>query len=128
LLALLLQFVSPVVLGMVRAEQTSLLRSRAVDSQEAAWARVLPLHIHGDAAFAGLGVVMESLQLADLPGFSVGGSVHVIINNQVIRAQQAASDVWKVDELRLLLNQRNGATARSGLQLVAACGSSTTTR
>jgi 2-oxoglutarate dehydrogenase complex dehydrogenase (E1) component-like enzyme len=80
---LLLQFVSPVVLGMVRAEQTSLLRSKAVDSQEAAWARVLPLHIHGDAAFAGLGVVMESLQLADLPGFSVGGSVHVIINNQV---------------------------------------------
>jgi 2-oxoglutarate dehydrogenase complex dehydrogenase (E1) component-like enzyme len=87
LLALLLQFVSPVVLGMVRAEQTSLLRSGAVDSQEAAWARVLPLHIHGDAAFAGLGVVMESLQLADLPGFSVGGSVHVIINNQVRRAQ-----------------------------------------
>jgi 2-oxoglutarate dehydrogenase complex dehydrogenase (E1) component-like enzyme len=68
---------------MVRAEQTSLLRRNTVDSQEAAWARVLPLHIHGDAAFAGLGVVMESLQLADLPGFSVGGSVHVIVNNQV---------------------------------------------
>ncbi|WIA12981.1 hypothetical protein OEZ85_006593, partial [Tetradesmus obliquus] len=78
-----LEFVSPVVLGMVRAEQTSLLRRGAVDSREAAWARVLPLHIHGDAAFAGLGVVMESLQMADLPGFTVGGSVHVIINNQV---------------------------------------------
>lgn len=43
----------------------------------------MPLQIHGDAAFSGLGIVLESLQLADLPGFTVGGSVHVIINNQV---------------------------------------------
>lgn len=79
-----LQAVSPVVLGMVRAEQVALHRSKAVDSLQAAWALVLPLHIHGDAAFAGLGVVLESLQLADLPGYTVGGSVHVIINNQVL--------------------------------------------
>ncbi|KAF6260765.1 thiamine diphosphate-binding protein [Scenedesmus sp. NREL 46B-D3] len=99
-----LEFVGPVVLGMVRAEQASLLRSGAVGSREAAWARVLPLHIHGDAAFAGLGVVVESLQLADLPGFSVGGSVHVIINNQVGfttmprhgRSSPHPSDVLKV--------------------------------
>lgn len=77
------QAVNPVVLGLVRAEQTALYRSGVVDSPEEAWRRVMPLQIHGDAAFAGLGMVLESLQLADLPGFTVGGSVHVIINNQV---------------------------------------------
>eukprot|EP00879_Flechtneria_rotunda_P026265 GHRR01027996.1.p1 GENE.GHRR01027996.1~~GHRR01027996.1.p1 ORF type:complete len:602 (+),score=191.82 GHRR01027996.1:1647-3452(+) len=78
-----LEAVSPVVLGLVRAEQAALHRSNAVNSQAAAWAQVMPLQIHGDAAFAGLGVVLESLQLVDVPGFTVGGSVHVIINNQV---------------------------------------------
>lgn len=68
---------------MVRAEQSTLQRSKAVASQEAAWSRVMPLLIHGDAAVAALGMVLESLQLADLPGYTVGGSVHVIINNQV---------------------------------------------
>lgn len=77
------QAVNPVVLGLVRAEQTALYRSGAVSSVEEAWRRVMPLQIHGDAAFSGLGIVLESLQLADLPGFTVGGSVHVIINNQV---------------------------------------------
>lgn len=77
------QAVSPVVLGMVRAEQSALQRRKAVPDQAAAWSRVMPLLIHGDAAFAGLGIVLESLQLADLPGYTVGGSVHVIINNQV---------------------------------------------
>jgi 2-oxoglutarate dehydrogenase E1 component len=75
--------VNPVVLGLVRAEQTALHRSGAASSMQEAWRRVMPLQIHGDAAFAGLGIVLESLQLADLPGFTVGGSVHVIINNQV---------------------------------------------
>lgn len=70
------------VLGLVRAEQTALYRSGAVSSAEEAWRRVMPLQIHGDAAFSGLGMVLEGLQLADLPGFTVGGSVHVIINNQ----------------------------------------------
>jgi hypothetical protein len=77
------QAINPVVLGLVRAEQTALHRSGAVRSAEEAWRRVMPLQIHGDAAFSGLGIVLESLQLADLPGFKVGGSVHVIINNQV---------------------------------------------
>lgn len=79
---LVLQAVNPVVLGLVRAEQTALYRSGAVSSAEEAWRRVMPLQIHGDAAFSGLGMVLEGLQLADLPGFTVGGSVHVIINNQ----------------------------------------------
>jgi 2-oxoglutarate dehydrogenase complex dehydrogenase (E1) component-like enzyme len=92
LLSSAVQAVNPVVLGLVRAEQTALHRSGAVDSTQEAWRRVMPLQIHGDAAFSGLGIVLESLQLADLPGFSVGGSVHVIINNQV-RARQQCSCV-----------------------------------
>lgn len=55
-----LEFVGPVVLGMVRAEQTRL--------QDHGRKRVMGLLIHGDAAFAGLGVVAECLQLADVPG------------------------------------------------------------
>jgi len=55
-----LEFIGPVVLGMVRAEQTRL--------QDTAKQRVMGLLIHGDAAFAGLGVVAETLQLADTPG------------------------------------------------------------
>lgn len=55
-----LEFIGPVVLGMVRAEQTRL--------QDKAKERVMGLLIHGDAAFAGLGVVAETLQLADTPG------------------------------------------------------------
>ena len=55
-----LEFIDPVVLGMVRAEQTRL--------QDKAQERVMGLLIHGDAAFSGLGVVAETLQLADTPG------------------------------------------------------------
>lgn len=55
-----LEFIGPVVLGMVRAEQTRL--------QDATRSKVMGLLIHGDAAFAGLGVVAECLQLADTPG------------------------------------------------------------
>lgn len=55
-----LEFIGPVVLGMVRAEQTRL--------QDTAREKVMGLLIHGDAAFAGLGVVAECLQLADTPG------------------------------------------------------------
>ena len=55
-----LEFIGPVVLGMVRAEQTRL--------QDTSREKVMGLLIHGDAAFAGLGVVAECLQLADTPG------------------------------------------------------------
>lgn len=57
-----LEFIGPVVLGMVRAEQTRL--------QDTAREKVMGLLIHGDAAFAGLGVVAECLQLADTPGLA----------------------------------------------------------
>jgi 2-oxoglutarate dehydrogenase E1 component len=70
-----LEVVDPVVEGSVRARQ-----ERRDDSRGD---RVLPLLIHGDAAFAGQGVVMETLQLSQARGFYTGGTVHLIINNQV---------------------------------------------
>jgi len=83
-----LEAVAPVVLGMVRAEQTRrILKGRQGRSSAGASnggrAAVMGLVLHGDAAFAGQGVVAETLQLGNLPGFSTGGSVHVVINNQV---------------------------------------------
>jgi 2-oxoglutarate dehydrogenase E1 component len=70
-----LEVVDPVVEGSVRARQER--------RNDANGDRVLPLLIHGDAAFAGQGVVMETLQLSQARGFYTGGTVHVIINNQV---------------------------------------------
>jgi 2-oxoglutarate dehydrogenase E1 component len=70
-----LEAVNPVVEGMARARQEIL--------NDAKGRRILPLLIHGDAAFAGQGVIMETLQLSQARGFYTGGSVHVIINNQV---------------------------------------------
>jgi 2-oxoglutarate dehydrogenase E1 component len=70
-----LEVVNAVVEGSVRARQ-----ERRGDSSGD---KVLPVQIHGDAAFAGQGVIMETLQLSQARGFYTGGSVHVIINNQV---------------------------------------------
>ena len=70
-----LEAVDPVVEGIVRAKQ-----DRLGDEQRR---RVLPVLIHGDAAFAGQGVVAETLNLSELPGYDVGGTVHVVVNNQL---------------------------------------------
>jgi len=70
-----LEVVDPVVEGSVRARQE---RRGDVRGE-----RVLPLLVHGDAAFAGQGVVMETLQLSQARGFYTGGTLHVIVNNQV---------------------------------------------
>jgi 2-oxoglutarate dehydrogenase E1 component len=70
-----LEAVDPVVEGMARAKQ-----DRRGDT---AHERVLPVLVHGDAAFAGQGVVSETLNLSELPGYDVGGTVHVVVNNQV---------------------------------------------
>jgi len=79
-----LEVVDPVVEGSVRARQ----ERRGDERGE----RVLPLLIHGDAAFAGQGVVMETLQLSQARGFFTGGTVHVIVNNQVGFTTSVASD------------------------------------
>ncbi|AUX45472.1 2-oxoglutarate dehydrogenase E1 [Sorangium cellulosum] len=74
-----LEFVNPVVQGRVRAKQDR----RLADSTPDARRRVMPLLIHGDAAFIGQGVVAETLNMMHLPGYTTGGTVHVIVNNQV---------------------------------------------
>ena len=79
-----LEVVDPVVEGSVRARQERRGDERAE--------RVLPLLIHGDAAVAGQGVVMETLQLSQARGFFTGGTVHVIINNQVGFTTSEAAD------------------------------------
>ena len=70
-----LEAVDPVVLGKARAKQRQL--------GDEGGGKVLPLLFHGDAAFAGQGLVAESLDLSDLAGYRVGGAIHLIVNNQI---------------------------------------------
>jgi len=70
-----LEFVNPVVEGRTRAKQ-----DRRGDRERR---RVVPLLIHGDAAFMGQGIVPETLNLAGLDGYSTGGTIHVVVNNQI---------------------------------------------
>src|SRR5262249_43601768 len=71
-----LEWVNTVVQGRVRAKQDRLNDS---DRRQ----RVLPLLVHGEAAFAGQGIVAEMLNMSELKGYRVGGTVHVVLNNQV---------------------------------------------
>ena len=70
-----LELICPVATGIVRAKQ--------VARGDQAQVRVVPLLIHGDASFTGQGIVFETLNLSELPGFRAGGTVHVIVNNQI---------------------------------------------
>ena len=94
-----LEIVDPVVEGSVRARQ-----ERRGDAQGD---KVVPVLMHGDAAFAGQGVVMETLQLSQARGYGTGGTVHIIINNQIgfttsdprdARSTMYCSDVAKMLE------------------------------
>lgn len=90
-----LEFVDPVLLGIVRAKQ------KIFNDQNKE--KIIPVLIHGDAAFAGQGIVMETLNLSQLEGYTVGGTIHIIANNQIgfttnpedARSSPYATDVAK---------------------------------
>ena len=97
-----LECVDPVVLGKARAKQTQL------DDNERA--KVLPILIHGDAAFAGQGVIMECFGFSGLVGYNTGGCIHFVINNQVgfttspqfARSSPYPSDIAKMVQAPIL--------------------------
>lgn len=99
-----LEAVDPVVLGMVRAKQR-----RRQDTSERK--KVVPVLIHGDAAFAGQGVVAETLQLSQLKGYAVGGTIHLVLDNQVgfttdpdnSRSSPYCSDIAKMLQTPVIL-------------------------
>ncbi len=94
-----LEYVNPVIEGRVRADQTS-RKGREISRDPSL---VVPVLIHGDAAFPGQGIVAETLNLQALPGYSTGGTVHIIANNQLgfttdpseSRSTRYASDLAK---------------------------------
>ena len=92
-----LEFVNPVVEGRVRAKQDRL--------GENGRNRIAPLLIHGDAAFVGQGVVAETLNLTGLNGYTTGGTIHIIVNNQVgftTNPEDSRSTRYASDILRML--------------------------
>ena len=97
-----LEIVNPVAEGSVRARQ-----ERRGDARGT---KVLPILVHGDAAFAGQGVVMETLQMSQTRGYGTGGSIHLVINNQVgfttepsdARSTAYCSDVAKMIDAPIL--------------------------
>jgi 2-oxoglutarate dehydrogenase E1 component len=80
-----LEAVSPVVEGIVRAKQDVVIRPSDGTNVDAAPEKYpyLAILIHGDAAFAGQGVVAETLNMSQLSGYHIGGAIHIVINNQV---------------------------------------------
>src|SRR3989475_6446056 len=98
-----LEAVDPVVEGMVRARQ-DLFQEESGSSREVVIDRVLPVLLHGDAAFAGQGIVMETLQLAQLRGYRAGGTIHIIINNQIgftTSPEAGRSTIYSTDVARM---------------------------
>lgn len=92
-----LETVDPVLEGIVRAKQDILDRGAAFP--------VLPLLVHGDAAFAGQGVVAETLNLSQLRGYRTGGTIHVIVNNQVgftTSPASSRSSMYSTDVARMV--------------------------
>src|SRR6201998_3300315 len=94
-----LEAVDPVLEGLVRAKEDLLDKGEGERGNS-----VVPMMLHGDAAFAGQGVVAETLNLANLPGYRVGGTIHIIVNNQigcttapeVFRSREYCTDVAKM--------------------------------
>ena len=78
-----LEAVSPVVEGVVRAKQQRLIEQLDGQPEKVVRDRVIPILLHGDAAFAGQGVVAETLNLSELEGYRTGGTIHLVVNNQI---------------------------------------------
>jgi len=98
-----LEAVDPVVEGMVRADQDLAIGERKL-SRDEAMDYALPVLLHGDAAFAGQGVVMETLNLAQLKGYRTGGTIHIIINNQIgftTSPEAGRSTIYSTDVARM---------------------------
>jgi 2-oxoglutarate dehydrogenase E1 component len=93
-----LEIINPVIAGSVRARQTR----RGDTARE----QVVPVLLHGDAAFAGQGVVMELFNMSQARGFAVGGTLHVVINNQVgfttSRPDDARSTLYATDVAKMV--------------------------
>ena len=92
-----LEAVDPVVVGMARAKMDAI--------EPPGEYPVLPILVHGDAAFAGQGVVAETLNLSDIRGYRVGGTVHVIINNQLgftTNPTEARSSTYSTDVAKMI--------------------------
>ncbi|OLT43439.1 alpha-ketoglutarate decarboxylase [Serinicoccus sp. CNJ-927] len=93
-----LEAVNPVLEGITRAKQDRLSRETGADPST-----VMPVLMHGDAAFAGQGVVLETMQMSQLPAYRTGGTLHVVINNQVgftTAPQHSRSSVYCTDLAR----------------------------
>jgi 2-oxoglutarate dehydrogenase E1 component len=111
-----LEFVNPVAVGRMRAKQ-----DRVRDAERI---RGMVLLIHGDAAFAGEGVVQETLMLSQLPGYSVGGTIHIVVNNQIgftatpseLHSSTYATDVAKM--LQIPIFHVNGENPEAVAQVV----------
>ena len=97
-----LEAVDPVVEGMTRATQDALTEGDL--AREEAMNQALAVLLHGDAAFAGQGIVMETLQLAQLRGYRTGGTIHIIINNQIgftTSPEAGRSSIYSTDVARM---------------------------
>ncbi|MDX1419209.1 MAG: multifunctional oxoglutarate decarboxylase/oxoglutarate dehydrogenase thiamine pyrophosphate-binding subunit/dihydrolipoyllysine-residue succinyltransferase subunit [Rubricoccaceae bacterium] len=100
-----LEAVNPVVEGMVRAKQQQLAERHPDMAEQELRDRILPVLLHGDAAFAGQGVVAETLNLSQLEGYRTGGTIHVVINNQIgftTLPMHARSSAYATDVARMI--------------------------
>lgn len=128
-----LEHINPVIEGMARAAREQLVQARTqgangdgVQFDEAHGTDVLPILIHGDAAFIGQGVVAETMNLCRLPGYETGGTLHIVANNQLgfttnpedTRSTRYASDLALAFRIPILhVNADDPAACLAAIQL-----------